>query len=244
MRPLHRTVIGIMLAVALIGAGGTLFMWRGRSAARAAVMLESGRTHFGKSYPEWGGVWWRWLYELPEQSACVLPDGDMTGEYCAYGQTDPNVFFLVGTHGAKVIRTKCIVPSGRAIFFPIITFASDNAGTPPAELLTEQQMSSDVTMLLDKVSGLSLKVDGTEIDVTKQRVGATKFSYTLPPEPNYYSCAGMRGVTGKIDVSYHTGYWVMLTPLPAGPHEIAFKGMVARSLGDLVIDVVYRLNVQ
>ena len=43
---------------------------------------------------------------------------------------DPNVWFLAGTFGnVNLIRRKCIVPLGKAIFFPILekedSFAED-----------------------------------------------------------------------------------------------------------------------
>lgn len=245
----RRTLLTDLVAVAaLLAVGGIVLAVRGRNATKAPpapLVLDVGTVHYGKTYPEWASTWWRWLYETPQHGdRCILPDDDMSGANCAHGQTDPDVFFLVGTRGAKVVRTKCVVPKGRAIFFPIVTWVNDNGGVLPENVLTEQQMFSGVTLPIDRAVGLSLKVDGAEIDVTKQRVAATKFSYTLPQEPNYYSCVGTRGVTGRIDVAYEAGYWVMLAPLSPGPHELAFTARIPQSLGDFVIDVLYRFRVE
>jgi hypothetical protein len=250
----RRTLTALLgAAVVAVVAVGAAVRWSRRGGAMvpregpsSPVVLENGKTHYGKTYPEWANAWWRWLYETPQHGErCILVDADITGEDCAYGQTDPHVFFLAGTRGAKVVRTKCVVPKGRAIFLPILNAIQDNAGEPPDEALTEAQMRSAVGGLMNHYAAMSLKVDGVEVDLAKQRVEAVKFSYTLPPEPNYYSCVGKPGVTGMVGVAYQAGYFAMLAPLPPGPHEIAFNGIIQKTVvGDFVVDVVYHLRVE
>lgn len=236
-----------IVMLALFATGAAVLVARGRGVARASapVLLEVGTSHYGKTYPEWATTWLRWVHETPQPvDRCVLPDEDATGEHCGFGQPSGDVFFLTGTRGSKVIRTQCVVPKGRAIFFPIVVFEQDNAGIPLAEQMSEKRSSAAVTNEINKAKSVSATVDGTAIDVTKLRLGATKLSFTLPPEPNFFTCGGSKGVTGKVD-GYYDGYWVMLAPLAPGPHEIAFTATIPRATGlSYDIGVVYRLRVE
>jgi hypothetical protein len=49
------------------------------------------------------------------------PSFDRTGKYCSINQDNHNVWFLTGTFGnVGPIKRKCIIPSGKAIFFPVL----------------------------------------------------------------------------------------------------------------------------
>ena len=80
---------------------------------------------FGKSWEKWAELWWLWCYSQPSDSN---PISDLTGKYSASGQLYEKVWFLAGTFGGRAERI-CQIPSGRAIFFPIIndiiSFATD-----------------------------------------------------------------------------------------------------------------------
>jgi hypothetical protein len=240
----RRLLAGLVIA-GLVGVGVVVFVARSRSAARANVVLAVGKVHYGKTYPEWANAWLRWYYVTPQPAdGCVMPDVDMTGEHCGFGQQDADVFFLAGTRGGKVVRTACAVPRGRAIFFPIIVFTSDNAGIPVADQRNDQQRAAQVSQEIDKARGVAATIDGVAVDVTKLRSGPTQTTYTFPAEPNFYTCVGMKGVEGSFVGSYD-GYFVMLAPLSPGPHEISFRATIPRSTGlDFAIDVTYQLRVE
>jgi hypothetical protein len=233
-------VLAALIAVATVAA----VRWSRHRDTPRAIVLENGKTHYGKTYPEWASAWWRWYLETPQPTTgCVLLTEDATGERCDFGQP-PDAFFLVGTLGSTVVRTRCVVPSGRPIFFPIVNMLSDGAGDSPAEQVTREQHAARVTDSLNKATSLAAKVDGVALDIARFRVDVTSFSYTLPPEPNLYSCGGSHGVTGKVDPSWQGGYWVLLAPLSAGRHEISFKGTLHLATGESVVDVTYHLRVQ
>lgn len=135
------------------------------------------------------------------------------------------MFFLAGT-GPSVsdaVRTKCVVPAGKALFFPIITVQTDNGGVPPEKTLGEAGLKSVAAGLLGGMRDVSLKVDGASIDTTQLRVDPAAFSYTLPAAPNRRTCLGDTGVmSGPVSPAVDAGYYAMLAPLSAGPHEIEF----------------------
>ena len=54
----------------------------------------------GKSYEQWGAIWWQWADSIPySQNPIVDPDGT----YCAVRQHGP-VWFLAGTNGFDATR--------------------------------------------------------------------------------------------------------------------------------------------
>ena len=73
--------------------------------------------------------------------------------------------------------------------------------------------------------------------------GPTQFSYTVPTGDNIYSAFGVAGVSGTIDPSFSVGYWVMLAPLAAGTHDIAFAGQVTGT-SPFQVQVSYQLTLQ
>lgn len=209
------------------------------------VLLENGKTHFGKTYGEYGAAWWKWYYELPTQGAqCYAPTADTTGEKCQVGQPS-DVFFLVGTRGGNAERTKCVIPRGKPIFFPIVTFAADNGGVPLEKQASEAELEASTKTALRDMYETSLTLDGRAIETASLAVNVTKFSYTLPPEPNQYTCAGAPGVTGPISPAFHAGYYALLDPPAPGEHTIAFAGKQSNPGGPpFEVGVVYKVRVE
>jgi hypothetical protein len=219
-----------------------------------AEVLDPTQSHYGKTDSEWGAAWWKWLYEIPQSQSdagmpvCTVPAQDPTGEYCGLGQSG-DVFFLAGAAGGgTVVRDKCSVPLGKAILFPIVNFIDDNEGVPLASQMPTATLMATVQADMAGVSvpSLSAEFDGAPItDLARFATQVTKFDYTLPPEPNLYTCEGESGVSGHVDESYAAGYYVMLAPPPAGAHVLKFAGTFTAGMNmTLSIDVTYKFMVQ
>jgi hypothetical protein len=222
------------------------------SAANSEV-LDPAQSHYGQTDSELGALWWRWIYELPQTDPknCNIPFLDPTGGDCAAGQpargTSGDVFFLAGTGGGTVVRDKCVVPSGKALFFPIFNFTADNAGVPAAMQQTPMALQALVQAQVDMVpvSMLSVEFDGAAIsDLARFKTSVTQFNYILPPEPNIYDCQGQTGVIGTIDPSFAAGYYIMLAPPTPGAHTLHFTGSAPTFQPPLSIDVTYHLMIQ
>src|ERR1700722_5021661 len=103
------------LAVSLAtGCGGS-------DSGAASAVLDPTQSHYGRTDTDWSVSWWQWIYGLTEPmdpTQCIIPFLDATGANCTYGQSG-DVFFLAGTGTGTVVRKQCIVPAGKAIFFPI-----------------------------------------------------------------------------------------------------------------------------
>lgn len=216
--------------------------------AAVDVPLDPAEAHYGHTDDEWGALWWKWIYELPQKDPnnCNIPFMDPTGEHCQDGQSG-DVFYLAGTGAGSATRDQCTVPSGKAIFFPILSFSADNGGIPPDQQHSATELQSLVQSELDSVpvSGLSAEFDGKAIkDLGRFKTNVSEFDYTLPAEPNFYSCMGATGVTGKIEPAYAAGVYVMLPPQAAGKHTLHFAGDSPASSPPVSLDVTYHFTVK
>jgi hypothetical protein len=107
-----RSLIGLAGVVGwLITAGMTI------SPAQAdEEIIPVNANAYGNTYGEWSAEWWQWALSIP---AANSPISDTTGANCTQRQSGP-VFYLAGTSGGHAVTRKCTVPTGKALFFPIL----------------------------------------------------------------------------------------------------------------------------
>lgn len=196
--------------------------------ARAATNVIEVHT-FGATYGEWSARWWQWLLSIP---AAVNPILDTTGANCAQGQED-DVWFLAGTFGGTVART-CTIPAGTPIFFPLI----NNIAFRPNGQETLLDLRALAAPLIDNVTNLQATIDGTVIqNLSNFRVRSP--SFTVIARPHGLLPPGQLSVPGNTDPLVSDGYWLLLSPLPPGPHVIHFHS----ESGGFVVDVTYNLTI-
>jgi len=185
---------------------------------------------FGATYGEWSARWWQWLLSIP---AAVNPNLDTTGENCAQGQQD-DVWFLAGTFGGTATRT-CTIPAGKPIFFPLI----NNLAFKPSGRETLLDLRRLAGGLIDDVTVLQATIDGEAVqNLFGFRVRAPSFTVIAPPRG--LVPPGQLSVPGNTDPIVSDGYWLLLSPLPAGQHVIHFH---AETSGGFVVDVTYHLTI-
>jgi hypothetical protein len=209
----------------------------GNDAAPGVTPLDPTTKHYGESYTQWAGAWVKWFYELPLDANCADPISDTTGERCDFAQ-DPasKVYFLAGNFGGKVKRTKCVMPADKALFMPILVQWHDNGGVAADMLATDAQLKAQAVSDQKGVQQVTFELDGNVVDDLEPfAINAAPYTYTVPPEPNVYSCQGTPGVTGTYS-GYANGYFVLLPPLVAGKHTIAFSG---NTTGGFSLNVSY-----
>ncbi len=226
-----------------------------------APVLDPTGTYGGKTYAEWGAAYDQWLLGLPGPD---FPIRDSTAAFCALGQfaasdggaPQTNVFFLTDPLGlsAELSATRnCTIPSGEMIFIPLTNLWSDNSGIPEGTL-TDDQLKSNLTAVVEAVTGLSLQIDGksfgtTVCDFARYFTGPTQFSYTMPDtSTNFDATFFGSGFSGAVPKSFCAGYWILLAPLSAGAHTIHFTANVNAipSLGwpSSSEDITYNLTVE
>jgi hypothetical protein len=198
---------------------------------------------YGLSYGEWGAQWWRWAYSFPVDQFPPSQSGEVD---CGAGQSG-SVWFLAGTVGQGPVTRSCTIPTGKALFIPIVTYLNDypcpdpNFQPPPGVTL-EEWLTEGAAQIIDLVTQLEVVVDGRALtDLFNYRAHSSLFTFTADPS----LVALDPCVTGTPQVGVTDGYWIMLSPLPAGPHTIFIHGVIDFGGGNTFeVEVTYDLTVQ
>jgi hypothetical protein len=175
---------------------------------------------YGRTYGDWGGAFWQWLYSIPVPNNPAL---DETGVNCGVGQAGP-VWYLPGVFNVSGSATRgCTIPSGKALFFPILNAeCSDIEGNGT----TEDALRACARSLIDPVTDLAVEVDGVPVqNLQNYRVTSSLMPFTVP-DNNLLQLFGFPAVPGEVYHLVSDGYYLMLSPLPVGQHTLHFHGSV------------------
>ncbi len=242
----------VIIAVVLVAASAVLtapsVMAGGFGEPR---VIDPGSVAYGRTYSEWSTAWEQWSYSIPVAEHPLFDNGD-----CSMGQSGP-VWFLGGKFCANnasscsftgVVRS-CKVPSGKALYFPVFN-GEDSAleesvvehpGDETYQQIATMRSYEDVSM---SPSDVSCWVDGARIPHLKERfrVQSTAFGFTLPTDNLLASIYGNPNfLAGTYSPAVDDGWYVMLSPLPAGPHQIHLRGY--NPVYNFTLDVTYNINV-
>ncbi len=182
----------------------------------------------GQTYGEWSATFWQYVLSFPAPDNPLL---DATGAKCAQRQSG-NVFFLVGSFIGPVIRDACRVTAGSILFFPLVNIVDVNVDSQTAD-----ELFAEIAPIEDAASDLHATVDGVALGNAKRGFRAKSPAFELD----------LRGQNlfglppGTYAPAVADGYYLMLAPLPAGPHRIAFGGTDGNGF---VQDIVYELVVE
>jgi hypothetical protein len=211
------------------------------------------------SYGEWSAEWWQWQLSLPATGHPVL---STDGANCADGQ-EGKVWFLTGTFVTEepdtvltVVRESCTVPTGKAIFFPILNVVCSTVEVEPFMLIEEGPDANvdyctakffDGTILV--VEDLFVEIDGKALkNLQNYRFQSPVFDFYFEnPDDNILGVdCDNPSVNCNEARSVSDGYWIMLPPLSRGDHTIRFAGSFIDPDTDTVfygLDVTYQLKV-
>jgi hypothetical protein len=192
---------------------------------------------YGHSAPEWGPIWWNWLYSMGPDANPVLDTAD-----CDTNQTEA-VFFLGPTYVGSASRT-CTVPAGMPLFFPMDTIELDNHGPYQEYDASAEYLGSFVESFIAGAFERSLTIDGQTWDTAALAAfdgPYQTFVLTVPDiDPNFLDFLGFPHWSGDLDPAVCDGVWILIDPLPPGTHHISFHS----SFPSYTIDVDYELTVQ
>lgn len=248
------TIVGLSVVPGL-----TSFVWANNGNPNPQVM-PTYASPFGKSYHEWTAEWWKWQLKLP---ATDHPAFSVDGANCDAGQSG-KVWFLTGAFTTEVpenefntiVRESCEVPTGKAIFFPIINIECSTIEGEPFLLVEDgpnQNVDTCAASFVDVegpnavVKDLSVTIDGAALqDLEAYRFQSAVFTFGFEdPDDNILGvdcsivdCDDARSVSD--------GYWIMLPPLSRGNHTIRFTGSFRDPQTDALffgLDVTYELTV-
>ena len=174
------------------------------SPVHAATIVSPDSEVAGKTIGEWTVDWWQWALG---QSSPNDAFSDTTGENAGVNQSGP-IFFVAGTTGGSATRT-FTVPSNKYLLFPLVNVSISNIEDPS---LSEQEISSQVTMIADLVDSLEATIDGVPI--------ANPFDYRATA-PDFFSYTTAENnpfllPIGTTEKAFADGYYVMIEPLKSG----------------------------
>jgi hypothetical protein len=223
MKSRTKYVLVAVFALLLVVVGQTAGPLTVTASAADVIAVQS----FGASYGEWSARWWQWLLSIP---AATNPNlgGDPT-----QGQVD-DVWFLPGTFGDTVVYT-INIPAGKPIFFPII----NSIAFKPFGYETLLDLRKLAARFPDSVTDLEVTIDGKDIpDLFNFRVRSPSFTVIAPPKG--LLPPGNLKAPGNTDPIVSDGYWLLLSPLPVGSHEIH---VLVKTNNGFEADTTYKLTI-
>ena len=198
-------------------------------------------------FGELSAVWWQWIYAFP---AAVNPNLSNGAVDCSFGQSTHSrsgqIWFLAGSFGGSANRT-CTVPRGISLFFPLLNIEYDNVGcctpTSPPFTYSIQEMKQLAAATQDNPLELHASVDN--VPVPAYRAHSQVFTYSFPATGNVLQALGLTAPganwpSTSVFPAVSDGYWVMVDPLPLGPHVIKFGGI---GNNGFTVDITYNITV-
>lgn len=202
------------------------------------AVLPTQSSAYGKTYGEWSGAFWRWVFSQPLAGHPLL---DETGEDAANGQSG-KVWFLAGTFGGGATR-EVIVPVGKALFIAVLTTCYVNVpelGDPEWSPEQWKTVSAINASFIDGAE-VSCKIDGVEVANLagyRQRTPLGNEYMCTMPEGNLFDSFGLPA--GTYGPAIDDGIYLLLAPLSRGKHTIRFSG----SSGNFTSAVTYNITVK
>jgi predicted metal-dependent hydrolase len=178
----------------------------------------------GKTIGEWSAEWWKWAFSLPTNQNPLL---DPDGSNATNGQPFQSVFFIAGIYEASgAVTRKFSVPANSYLFLGPRNVEGDNVDVVPP--LSAAEIRNLAAGFIDLVTELHVSIDGVPVtNLFDHRAISPVFSVNLPDTNNIYTYQYGHPVTGLIDPIVSDGYWVMIAPLPPGPHVIVWGSAMA-----------------
>lgn len=219
----------MFLALALSGCtaasadpvlGGDALALEGGSSAVPNLPAEA--DPFGRSMADWGERWWQWIYHIPAaQNPFVTPDAD-----CRVNQSGP-VFFIptvIDPGGAASVDRSCTVPEGKALLVTpgatLNDFPCPFPGfEPPAGVPLYDFLKDGIAAIVNSVNAIDITVDGVAVPVPFAHRTQSPHLFEVDGDASLQSVLDPC-ITGTPQPAYSDGYFVMLKPLAAGPHEL------------------------
>jgi hypothetical protein len=233
MNSKHMRMVSSSLLALLVGVAAS-------TAVAGPKPLPVNSNAFGQGYGELAAGWTEWVTAIPNATNPLFDD---TGAYAAIGQSG-KVWFLVGSQSSDAVTRSVTVPTGTALFFPIVNYFWVNtpeAGDAPWSPAQEAYARGVLAYFIDTAWNLVLEIDGVPYSkVDTLRVASTVGICTPPPakEDNLFGVPLNPGPHECVA----DGYWALLPPLSVGEHTIRFAGEILAA--EFSLDVTYHVTVR
>ena len=198
-----------------------------------ALVVPPGNSVAGQPLASYANQWWQWAFSMPDRESPIV---DEVGTYCGVGQSGP-VWFLAGGYGSAKIQRACEIPADRHLFFPLINVVEVLYPTTEADcpVLQAKAARNNETFVY-----LKLSLDGEALGQAEQFRIASDTCF----DPFFRAPAEAQAPSNALAAT--DGYWIMLRPLPVGPHRLEFQAFYTNpdeTLGEMVQNIAYDLMV-
>jgi hypothetical protein len=189
----------------------------------AITIIDADEIVFDRSQVEWAESYLQWIAAFARGSS---PSSDTTGAQCGAKQGG-EVWFLASSDGTQAIVRDCAVPAGKTLFVPLIsTTERSNSGEPNCGAMARQAAGA-----LAHVSRLSMMIDGHPVGGLENH---------RQPTGECFALDARQASRSATKAAVADGYYVMLQPLPPGPHTIA----VEAGIDGTALSTTYHLDVR
>jgi len=195
------------------------------SASFTIIPPDDAQAQTGKTYGEWSALWWQSTMSVPFADNPII---DPTGAKCRQGQIAGSaVFFLRSTTGGNLTRSGCVVPAGKILFLPLLTFANYQSADDKSKE-PEHSIRNYLNGFVRSTRELQVNIDGTDVGTTVNlQPHATPLRAKSPdgfftfiaPENNIFG-----GTPGLSYDWISDGFYLIVAPLSPGAHTITFGG--------------------
>jgi len=191
---------------------------------------------YGLAYSEWGIKYWQWLLAIPKD---VNPDNDLTGAFCANGQTDSDspIFFLTG--GGNGTEKTCHVPQGKSLL--VMVSAMEDSDAEAGIIRSDDELVRAATSDQDNLRALKLTLDGREYskeELLKYRTSTGVFEVVFA-DPNIFDAKPGPSRAASDNT------FVVTEPLKSGTYKVEFSGSLAKPDGEFAVwNVKYKIVVE
>ncbi len=204
----------------------------------------------GTTYEQWAAAWWKWGLEMPpiNSTTGAIHSWTDSGRFDVNQAQTAEVWFLAAPFladpSAPPLERRCVIPSGKALFFSLFAVEMSNLETNLFGGATAEVQTAKAQALADRIVDLSCEIDGVPVaDLAAHRVQSPQIGVSVPTP-------WILGKTGGLGTSCGDGYFVFLAPLPPGKHTLHFGGAIRLTRPpDLIdmherIDMIYHITVE
>jgi hypothetical protein len=174
-----------------------------------------------KTYSQWEVSFWQWALAIPlpaKPSDLPHPFADCTRPISA-GQTG-NVWYWSAPDipNETCNQSATIIPAGTAIFLSMLDVEASSLDAFPFFATMADAQRHIAIEFTNDIRDLFCTIDGVPVvNVTAYRTLTDQFSF-FAPTPWIFNTTGGNGT------AVGDGYFLILKPLPAGPHTIHYGG--------------------
>jgi len=166
---------------------------------------------FGNTYEEWSVLSWQGVFGTPFDPAA-----------CTVGEVG-NVLLLTASTGEPA-EFFCCVPTGKSLLFPIISTAflcpCDCGPDGAAPNGTIDELTEAAVSTIDLFTLLEVEIDGSPVEGIAAYRFLSPVFFGTAVEGNVFEFFCGNGPYGP---AVADGYFLMLSPLPPGEHEIHIR---------------------